>query len=205
MSQPRLPYYRAPSGLHERVSTRLRRTPLTASPRSRWRASAWIAAAAALIVFATAGGAWWLGASGRATKSELTGALDAHLRSLVPGHLVDVASTDQHTVKPWFAGKVEFSPPVTDFAAQGFPLVGGRVDVVGGRSMAALVYSRRNHIINVFIRPAGDVGQRTDAASLQGINIMGWSNDAMHYWMLSDLNPRELSELRNLLNAASGR
>ena len=206
MSEPRLPYYQAPEGLRERVSTRLRRAPATRAGKARWPVSARMAASAAVLVLAAAALTWFLGASGRAMEAELNGVLDAHLRSLVPGHLVDVASTDQHTVKPWFAGKVDFSPPVTDFAAQGFPLVGGRVDVVGGRSVAALVYSRRSHLINVFVRPlAGSGGWRTDATNRQGINIMGWSANGMHFWILSDVNAQDLSQLRSLLNGGAGR
>src|SRR5882757_7809321 len=118
---------------------------------SNWR---WLATAAIFLLAAILG--WRLIPSlGRNRgETELASAIvDAHLRSLQPGHLVDVVSTDQHTVKPWFDGKLDFAPPVTDFSTEGFPLQGGRLDVVHGRTVAALAYGRRKHLISVFIWP----------------------------------------------------
>jgi anti-sigma factor RsiW len=156
--------------------------------------------AAALVLVAS--GAWVLGAQRRAADAELTLALDGHLRSLAPGHLVDVASTDQHTVKPWFAGKLDFSPPVVDPAADGFPLVGARVDVLDGRNAAALVYSRRGHIINVFVRPLGAEERASSRdADRRGYNVVSWAGGGMRFWAVSDLNVQELAQLRNLLTA----
>ena len=149
-------------------------------------------------------GAWLLGAQRRAAGAELTSVLDGHLRSLAPGRLADVASTDQHTVKPWFAGKLDFSPPVVNPAADGFPLVGARVDVVDGRNVAALVYSRRNHIINVFVRPLGADERATSRDEVRrGYSLMSWTGDGLRFWAASDLNVRELSQLRDLLAAST--
>jgi len=197
MSQPELPRYAAPPGLRERVQAAMRREPARARPS--WRPSAWQTgvAAAAVVLMAAAG---WFFIQRGVANGELAAIFDAHLRSLAPGHLADVASTDQHTVKPWFAGKLTFSPPVVDAAADGFPLVGGRVDVVDGREVAALVYSRRSHIINLFVRPLGG-GERAvrPGAALRGYNVVRWSRDGMLFQAVSDLNPQELALFREVL------
>jgi anti-sigma factor RsiW len=158
-------------------------------------------AVAAALMLAVGAGAWRLGNDRGAASAEVAMVLDGHLRSLAPGHLADVASTDQHTVKPWFAGRLDFSPPVVDAAADGFPLVGGRVDVLAGRNVAALVYSRRNHLINVFIRPlaAGEAGVAA-SREIRGYHILSWPSGGMQLWAVSDLNARELEQLRGLLS-----
>ena len=126
--------------------------------------------------------------------------LTSHLRSLMPGHLMDVVSTDQHTVKPWFNGRVDFSPPVNDFAADGYRLVGGRLDYLDSRPVAALVYQRRKHVVNVFLWPAADGSQSAvESAAHDGYNILHWRRGGMNYWMVSDLNAQEMGVLASLL------
>jgi anti-sigma factor RsiW len=123
--------------------------------------------------------------------------VSGHVRALMGAHLLDVRSTDQHTVKPWFLGKLDFSPSVVDLAPLGFPLVGGRLDYLAGRPVAALVYQRRQHTINVFIWPAADA--LTDARSVRGFQVRHWTRDAMAFWAVSDLNDLELDQFVHAL------
>jgi anti-sigma factor RsiW len=121
--------------------------------------------------------------------------VSSNIRSLMADHMLDVVSTDQHTVKPWFNGRLDFSPPVKDLVAQEFPLVGGRLDYIGGRSVAALVFQRHKHVINLFIWPAKEKDSKPAAsASIQGYNVIHWSEAGMTFWAVSDLNVKELME-----------
>jgi anti-sigma factor RsiW len=123
-----------------------------------------------------------------------------HVRSLMAGHLMDVVSTDQHTVKPWFNGRLDFAPDVKDFAAQDFPLVGGRLDYLGDRPVAALVYRRNKHVINVFVWPAADTSEAPkETQNLRGFNIINRQANGLRYCLVSDLNEKELRDLADLL------
>jgi anti-sigma factor RsiW len=118
-----------------------------------------------------------------------------HIRALQPGHLEDVASSDRHTVKPWFDGRLDFAPPVKDLAAQHFPLIGGRLDYVASRPVAALVYQHDKHLIDLFVWPAGtSAALPPEAAQRQGYNVVHWIEDGMRLWAVSDLEASQLRE-----------
>ena len=126
--------------------------------------------------------------------------VDAHIRSLQPGHLTDVQSTDQHTVKPWFDGRLDFIPPVGDYSAQGFPLLGGRLDVVDGHTVAGVVYGRRKHLINLFAWPVRGREAFPDASGTrQGYNWIMWRSGDMHLCLVSDVSAADLHTLKNLI------
>ena len=117
--------------------------------------------------------------------------VSGHIRALQPGHLTDVLSADQHTVKPWFDGRLDYAPPVRDLAASGFPLVGGRLDYLEKRPVAALVYRRDKHVIDLFVWPGTDT--HASSRSVQGYNIVSWGSDGMVFRAISDLAPADLA------------
>ena len=133
----------------------------------------------------------------------------AHVRSLQGDHLTDVQTSDQHTVKPWFNGKVDIAPPVVDLTAQGFTLLGGRLDYIDGKAVASIVYRRRTHVINLFVaQVAGSEGHRAKLETMQGFNIRRWSAQGLEFFAISDINAEELQEFvekfENALHSASG-
>ncbi|HTD54064.1 MAG TPA: anti-sigma factor, partial [Silvibacterium sp.] len=128
-----------------------------------------------------------------------TEVISNHVRSLLATHLLDVPSTDQHTVKPWFAGKLKFSPPVQDFAENGFRLIGGRLDFIDGREVAAVVYQRNKHVINLFIWPSES--NRSTAAQTfakDGYNVVHWTRGGFQFWLVSDVNAQDLRDFAEL-------
>jgi anti-sigma factor RsiW len=135
-------------------------------------------------------------AGGNALVEEV---ISSHVRSLLATHLLDVPSTDQHTVKPWFNGKLKFSPPVQDFTAQGFRLIGGRLDYINGREVAALVYQRNKHIINLFITPS-ESGRAAGVQSFakDGYNVLHWDRDGFEFWAVSEVNAGDLGAFADL-------
>jgi len=189
--------YSAPASLSEEVR-RMVRAPDNESKRSIfqslqfWRSLAFGATAFALFMI--------LFRPGIAERNQLMNeAVNNHFRSLMVSHLTDVASSDQHTVKPWFTGKLDFAPEVKDFSAQGFPLIGGRLDYLQGHSVAALVYKRNLHSINVFVWPAANTGSgKVKAEKYRGYSVVSRETGGLHYCLVSDLNEKELAELANL-------
>jgi len=155
------------------------------------------AAVAALLLLASA--ALILEMNQRSDRTLASEIVTDHVRSLMASHLTDVATSDQHTVKPWFTGKVDFSPQVRDLSADGFELIGGRLEYVDGHSAAAIVYQRRKHVINLFTWPTSSTDQEPHSTAQQGFNLVEWTQSGMYYCAISDLNRQELAELASLL------
>jgi len=156
-----MPYHAAPARLRAAVAA------ARPQPRRSWQRLAW---AAGLAIAVTAAGAVGVRAryTAQATTALAADVLDRHIAALASEHPFEVRSSSQHTVKPWFQGKLDFSPPVADLSAAGFPLLGGRVDVIGGRRVAALVYQRREHVIDVFVSPSRGGVAVSDTRSIRG-------------------------------------
>jgi anti-sigma factor RsiW len=210
------PYYNAPQGLRERIRSSLREEAGAEGPRTNYRqpmplakkvvrptvfpAIRWnLLAMAAVIAFAAIVALTLVSRSRRADTNQFlaTELIASHVRSLMANHIADVASSDQHTVKPWLDARLDFAPPVVDLVNDGFPLLGGRLDYLDKRQVAALVYKRREHFINLFVWPTEsgtDEGVKT--TSRQGYQLLHWTAGDMNYWAVSDVNADDLHLFR---------
>ena len=194
------PYFKAPAGLRREI----RASVIGKEPKPIAGPSAWARLVRIAIPLAAAVGVLLLLmplltdlSRDRRLAQEIAA---NHIRSLMVDHRTDIASSDQHTVKPWFEGKLDFAPPVVDLAQQEFPLVGGRLDYLEGRPAAALVYQRHKHTINLFIWPASNSSSRSEKAMMQkGYNLIRWRASGLNYWVISDLNSKELKQFVQLL------
>jgi anti-sigma factor RsiW len=196
--QTRGVYFNAPVGLEQRVRARLgsadgaqrkRRLP-TIIPE--WRQLAVAASIAALVIVSAISIRPLLRPS--PTDAVAQQVVSSHIRSLMGNHLSDVASSDQHTVKPWFSGKLDFAPVVKDLAHDGFPLTGGRLDYLDNRPVAALQYKRRQHTINLFQWPTSRPDSKPEMLTNKGYNVVHWTQSGMTYWAISDVSASELRD-----------
>jgi anti-sigma factor RsiW len=187
-------YHRAPADLEAKLRKLL---PQAQSQRAPWfQRSIWALGGAA---FATAALLISFVLTRPVAPSPDQDVAVSHIRSLMSDHLMDVVSTDQHTVKPWFDGKLDFAPPVQDFAAEGYPLAGGRLDYVNNRKVAVLIYHRALHIVNVYIWPTHDnASSAISTQTINGYNIVSWRNNGFEFRSISDLNAAELRDLARL-------
>jgi len=180
-------YYPAPDNLRRKIRAALDEKAPEARPRFQW----WPALAAATAMACVLVVGWLVWRQPGHEQLLAAQVLDRHLGSLQATHLTDVPSSDHHAVKPWFAGKLDFAPPVPEFPDQAFVLTGGRLDHLDGRAVAALVYKRREHVINLFVWPnAASTILRTFDSN--GYHLISWTQSGMAYWAVSDLNPEEL-------------
>jgi anti-sigma factor RsiW len=206
-------YHPAPDGLRRKLTDTLgQKVPGTgplarAEPsklhvnqeRRRWGLALASALASALLTWGITWNLSGVGASHRTALERIAeDAVAAHVRALMADRLIDVASSDQHAVKPWLTAHLSYAPPVPDLSAQGFELVGARRDVIDGQTAATLVYRRRQHVISAFIRP---VGAQSDmkVLSVRGFNVIRIARNNMEYWVVSDLNARELGDFVELV------
>jgi anti-sigma factor RsiW len=193
--------YAAPAALRQRIEASLPQAPTRATPSRR----------SVLRGFAMGSAVSALAATGLVAivlrhddeQRIVSEVVSAHLRSLQAGHLIDVVSTDRHTVKPWFNGKLDVSPPVLDLTAQGFTLIGGRLDYVDARAIGAVVYRRRQHVINLFVAQTASAEHRAaKMETMQGFNVRRWSEQGMNFWAVSDIAADELAEFGEKFEAA---
>ena len=199
-------YHSAPAKLEQRIRSSLRHEAKSEAGRRSfgWH---WLPVGVALAFVLLMAFVIWRSVPGlRPSGDELLAQeiVSNHVRSLqLDSHRADVTSSDQHTVKPWFDGKLDFAPPVRDFSSQGFPLSGGRLEYLNNRAVAALIYQRQKHYINLYIWPAEQSNATGEvAAKRQGYNLLHWTKSGMNYWAISDLNGVELQEFARLVQEA---
>jgi anti-sigma factor (TIGR02949 family) len=196
------PVYRAPEALRSQIRFALRRETAATTPIAR-PAPGWLAYAASILVAVAVGsGGTWLINGQRQEDTVANELIDSHLRSLLVDHLTDVASSDKHTVKPWFAGRAELSPPGVDLAPEGFPLVGGRLDLIEGKPVPALVYRAGKHVINVFVLPAR-AGEYAETVTRGGYTLHHWNQGDLGYWAVSDAARDEFTKFEHAFRAAT--
>jgi len=189
------PYYSAPAELRRRLGfdSRERSRPSLFRSWAHWAPRLALAAAclAAVVVM------WRVAPFPFRPPSEgiESQVVAGHVRSLLANHLMDVPSSDQHTVKPWFTGRLDFAPEVPDLSGKGFKLTGGRLDYLNGRTVAALVYQRRQHTINLFTWPDRSGDLPAQSSTRDGFHVMHWRRDGVEWWAVSDLNAGELAEM----------
>ena len=199
----------APAGLEERLRIALaeeagdgpRATMIPLAARVRWRGFIQHAASLAAVCLLSIFGTWAVVHPPYGVPITEHDVVAAHVRSLLQNSTIQVVSSDMHTVRPWFNGRVEFAPPVKDLTAEGFPLAGGRLDFVDGHRVATLVYRHGPHTISVFVWPEepGTPRGSRPLSQVDGLNILAWTKDGMVWWAVSDMDPVELKELRSLL------
>jgi anti-sigma factor RsiW len=191
--------FKAPAHLKKRVQGAVRAAnPQSASLLFSWR---WASMAASVVLVAaltwTATTHWTRSSDETLLVNDI---ISSHVRSMMANHATDVASSDQHTVKPWFSGKLDYSPPTKDLTEQGFRLIGGRLDYLDNRPVAALVYQRSQHFINLFVWPSDITATGTEKElARQGYNLIHWNQSGMTWWLISELNRPELKECARLL------
>jgi len=198
-----VPRYDAPAHLRKRVLDAVREAAKNEVADSGGTRSSlpwqWMAIAASILLAVSLAWNFTLFQSrGAGLDMIAQNVLSSHVRSLIGTHLLDVPSSDQHTVKPWFNGKLDFSPDVKDFTSQGFPLIGGRIEYLVDRPVAALVYRRRQHVVNLFTWPSLSSVNHEAELTQRGYNLVHWNRASMTYWAVSDLRISELQQFANL-------
>jgi anti-sigma factor RsiW len=199
-------YEPMPDAVRQRILARLdaaRPQPGAASAPARPRQRSWRFGTIGFGIGAACAAALALVILSPAEQSLTEQVVAGHVRALQPGHLADVASSDQHTVKPWFDGRIDFAPPVKDLRSAGFPLQGGRLDYIGGRPVAALVYQRDKHVIDLYVWPAtGELAAGPESTERNGYNVVHWSQNGMNFWAVSDVEQKQLREFAAELQRA---
>ena len=215
LTRSQLGRFTAPDVLRARIRAAIATTPTEQEPApangapranaqrsNRWARRTLLAAG--LVVAAALGSGTTLLVGHQAEPPSIAAqVLSSHLRSLMPNHLTDVASNDQHNVKPWFNGRLDYSPSVPRFDDQGYPLIGGRVDYIGGRPVAVVIYGRRQHVINVFSWPAAGSDEPLAATASNGYTMYRWRSAGIEHWVVSDVNALELKTFATMIQHAS--